>query len=90
MGQRKRTAPQRLDGASLYATNCAGCHAADGSGASGPSLQEAMPNSSDNDILEVISGGSGGMPAFDGTLSCGEQDALLNYLRDQHGEEGGA
>jgi len=79
-----------LDGAELYTSNCAGCHAADGSGASGPSLADAMVVLSDDDVLSTIQEGKGGMPAFDNTLSCGEQSAVLDYLRDQHGEQGGA
>ncbi len=79
-----------LDGASLYASNCAGCHAADGSGASGPSLVDAIPTLSNDDVMSTISDGSGTMPAFDGTLDCNEQTAVLEYLRDQHGDEGGA
>jgi hypothetical protein len=30
------------------------------------------------------------MPAFEGTLDCGEQKAVLEYLRDQFGDEGGS
>lgn len=79
-----------MDGASLYASNCAGCHAADGSGASGPSLVDAIPTLSDDAVLDTINDGSGTMPAFQGTLDCAEQTAILQYLRDQHGDEGGA
>jgi mono/diheme cytochrome c family protein len=76
-------------GASLYTTNCAGCHVADGSGATGPSLILAVPQSTDADITQTINDGGSTMPAFEGTLSCGEQKAVLEYLRDQHGDEGG-
>ncbi len=75
-------------GAEIYASNCAGCHGADGSGVSGPSLIDAVPNRSDDEILSAVTEGGDTMPPF--TLSCGEQDALLQYLRDEHGDEGGA
>jgi cytochrome c551 len=78
------------NGASLYATSCSGCHGADGSGSSGPSLIDAMPQLSDEDVSATISEGGTTMPAFDGTLDCSEQAAVLEYLRDQHGNQGGS
>jgi len=77
-----------FDGAGLYSDNCAACHAADGSGASGPSLETAVPNRSDDDILSAIRDGGGGMPSFD-SLTCGEQTAILEYLRSEHGDGSG-
>jgi len=79
-----------LDGASLYSSSCAGCHGADGSGASGPSLEDAMPLHSDDEIRSVMENGAPGMPAFDSSLDCGEREAILDYLRSQHGQQGGA
>jgi mono/diheme cytochrome c family protein len=78
-----------FEGATLYTGNCGGCHASDGSGQSGPSLIDAVPQSTDAAITQTINDGGSTMPAFEGTLSCGEQKAVLEYLRDQHGEEGG-
>jgi mono/diheme cytochrome c family protein len=69
------------DGAAIFTQNCAGCHvltAANASGAVGPNL--------DTTTLDVaalksqIEKGGGGMPAFSGTLSAEEIDALAEYV----------
>ncbi|MBP1934164.1 cytochrome c551 [Ammoniphilus resinae] len=46
----------------LYKNSCAGCHAADLSGAVGPNLQQVGARLSEQDILGVIENGRGGMP----------------------------
>ncbi len=79
-----------LDGASLYSSSCAGCHGADGSGASGPSLEDAMPVHSDDELRAVMEDGAPGMPSFENSMECGEREAVLEYLRSQHGQQGGA
>ncbi len=76
-------------GAELYTSNCAGCHGADGSGASGPSLQDAVPTLSDADIQDIMENGQDTMLPLS-SLNCGEKQAIRDYLRDQHGDEGGA
>ncbi len=57
-------------GAELYTSNCAACHGADGSGASGPSLQDTVPTLSDSDILDTVDNGQGQFSVlFDGNVA---------------------
>ncbi|MEQ1504814.1 MAG: cytochrome c [Myxococcota bacterium] len=49
-------------GGDLYATDCATCHAADGTGGSGPSL---VGKTDATAMADVILGGNGDMPPFD-------------------------
>jgi mono/diheme cytochrome c family protein len=77
-----------VNGAEVYAANCAGCHSADGTGATGPSLVENVPQMSDADLLNVIENGVGSMP--DMGLSTPEADAVFLYVRGEFGEFGGA
>ena len=72
-----------IDSAQLYALNCSGCHGADGSGVSGPDLTASVPITSDDDLLEILRNGIGGMAAPN--LSEDEENALLTYLREQFG-----
>lgn len=71
-------------GETIYTDSCAGCHGADGSGNSGPSLIDAVPDHSDVQIANIVTYGSGDMPAVD----CHDQDLadLLAYLFDTFGE----
>ncbi|MGB0639336.1 MAG: c-type cytochrome [Myxococcota bacterium] len=77
-----------VNGAEVYSTSCAGCHSADGTGATGPSLVEKVPQLSDEDLLDVIENGTGSMP--DMGLSTPEADAVFLYVRGEFGEFGGA
>lgn len=65
------------DAATLFADNCAGCHAADGSGGNGPDLR-----GEDNvqGIAEQIREGGGSMPAFAGELTDAQIDELAAYV----------
>lgn len=65
-------------GETVYTTNCAGCHGADGEGVSGPALAGHLHG--DEEILETVFNGLGSMPAFD--LSDQEAADLLAYLFD--------
>lgn len=53
-------------GATVFADNCASCHAADGTGGSGPDLTGMTDEA---EIEEYVVNGDGGMPAFGDTLS---------------------
>ena len=64
-------------GMALYDTNCAGCHAADGSGGTGPSLLRAISAES---IVEKIYYGEDSMPAFGDTLSEQEIADITAYV----------
>ena len=49
-------------GATLYAGNCATCHAADGTGGSGPDLVAAQPSS--DKVVSLVLYGEDAMPSF--------------------------
>lgn len=51
-------------GASVYSDNCALCHAADGSGTSGPNIQDPSAYNQD-DLITTVLDGQGTMPSFD-------------------------
>lgn len=51
-------------GASLYLSNCSGCHGSSGLGSSGPSLRESVQEEDDEELWEVILEGEDDMPAI--------------------------
>jgi mono/diheme cytochrome c family protein len=70
------TTPE-IDGMALYEDNCAVCHQSSGAGASGPNIQ-----GEDNvgNIIDVITNGGGGMPAFGDDLTAEEIAAVADYV----------
>ena len=79
---------EAVDAATVYMSYCSGCHASDGSGASGPSLTESVPMISDANLMDILQNGIGYMAAP--SLTEAEEDALFLFLRDRFGEYGGA
>jgi mono/diheme cytochrome c family protein len=77
-------AAQIEEGGALYESNgCGGCHTMDppgSTGTTGPNLDDLQP-SFDAVVAQVTDGG-GGMPAFGGTLSPDEIDAVAAYVVD--------
>ena len=82
--------PTQAFGRHIFDANCARCHEPySKSGLHGPSLhnlyrKQFMPSgqpANDDRIGEVILRGRAKMPAFGGTLSQGQVDALLAYLK---------
>ena len=82
--------PTQAFGRHIFDANCARCHEPySKSGLHGPSLhnlyrKQFMPSgqpANDDRIGEVILRGRAKMPAFGGTLSQGQFDALLAYLK---------
>ena len=79
----------QTDVAKVYKTNCALCHAADGSGetASGKSLKAKdlrspeVQGKSDEELAEVIAKGAGKMPAFGKKLNPDVIKSLVAYIR---------
>lgn len=76
------TDPGEADGKALFASSgCGGCHAladANASGAVGPSLDDAKPTR--ELVVDRVTNGLGGMPAFADTLSAEQIDALAEYV----------
>ena len=74
-------------GESVFEANCATCHtlaAAGSSGSVGPNLDELEPEKS---LVETqVTNGGGGMPAFGGTLSKSEIEAVAGYVSSVAGK----
>lgn len=56
-------------GETIYTTNCSGCHGADATGGSGPSLIDAYATGEDEEMMDYIINGDGDMPAFGESLA---------------------
>ncbi len=69
-----------VDGAEIYASNCAGCHAPDRSGRNGPPLLPANLTSDPSSYVQLITDGLGGMPSFGNRLSADEINAVVNFI----------
>lgn len=71
-------------GEDVYAS-CASssCHGSNGDSGSGPRLSRRVPRGSDEDLIEIVLAGEGGMPPQD--LDDQEMADLLAYLRQTFG-----
>jgi high-affinity iron transporter len=84
------------DGAELYRNYCAVCHGAKGRG-DGPAASsldppppdltdaERMQQLTDERLLEVLSEGTGTMPAFGSMLTAEDLEAVAEYMRTLSG-----
>jgi mono/diheme cytochrome c family protein len=73
-----------VDGAAVFSGSCAGCHGADGSGLSGPPLDDGIVVTNFPDVqdqVDVVTDGRGPMPAFGDRLSAEEIQAVVDYTR---------
>jgi mono/diheme cytochrome c family protein len=72
------------EGAAVFASNCAGCHASDGSGGVGPALvgTDALAGFADSEAVSrfVAVGVPGRMPGFETRLTPDEIDAVAAYV----------
>jgi mono/diheme cytochrome c family protein len=64
----------------LYDNKCATCHGPDGTGVSGPSLLDIVPQRTSCDIIATVRDGPGAMPAFDRELDNRELADLLEFV----------
>ncbi len=72
-----------IDGQAIYESNCTRCHASDGSGGRGPSLQGIAAEQPDQSAgIAQTTGGGGGMPAFGERLTAEEIQATIDYIWD--------
>lgn len=74
-------------GEAVFTSACTSCHGSDGSGGSGPSLYDEVPEKSDADLQDIVLNGYDDMPAI--ALDDTEYGDLLAYMRDTFGEYGG-
>ncbi|HYF45046.1 MAG TPA: cytochrome c [Acidimicrobiales bacterium] len=75
-----------VDGAEVYGRHCAACHGIEGEGVSGPALGDgavvaAYPDPADQ-VEVVTEGRAGGMPAFGGSLTAEEVEAVVDHTRN--------
>lgn len=74
-------AEQIATGQTLYARECAECHAEDGTGTVDGVALTGFHDQSDNALLAQITEGSADMPAFAETLSTEERAAVVTHIR---------
>ena len=77
----KAEAPATDPGEQVFADNCATCHtlqAAGAAGVGGPDLDQLQPDQAT--VAAAVANGPGGMPAFAGSLSAEEVDAVARYV----------
>ena len=76
-------------GASVYAKNCAACHASNGAGGVGPALAGNPHVNIDNPVpmLTMIVQGRNLMPSWRGQLSAGDIAAVATYIRSSWGND---
>jgi mono/diheme cytochrome c family protein len=81
-----QSAAGESDPKALFSANCASCHtlsAAGSSGTIGPNLDESSLDAAA--VEQQIRAGGGGMPAFEGTLTDEQIQALARYLVENRG-----
>lgn len=86
-------AAQALDGATLYAKNCAACHQLGGTGISGafPALQgNLLVQSAPEILIATVLKGRGGMPTFAAAIDDPTLALVLSYIRQAWGNQAGA
>jgi mono/diheme cytochrome c family protein len=77
----KPAAGGAVDGKQVFSDNCSSCHTLKDAGASGtvgPNLDELKP--SKERVKRQVENGGGAMPAFKGTLSPAQIDAVASYV----------
>jgi mono/diheme cytochrome c family protein len=80
--------PIAAAGRVIYERNCMSCHGSRLSGGTAPSLRARRYEPSrwtNQDLANVVYGGSASMPAFKDTLSAGEIAAVVSYIRWEQG-----
>ena len=83
-----RAAAPVVDGAAIFAQNCAACHQAQGEGVPGafPKLAgDAFVHGPAPKVAYLLTHGRGGMPSFANDLSDAQIAAVLSYVRSAWG-----
>jgi quinohemoprotein ethanol dehydrogenase len=71
-------------GKSVFASNCAVCHGADGKGGNGGPDLTSIPSAKNyNTVLGQVENGGGGMPAFKGTLTPKQIRDVSTYVTEK-------
>ena len=86
-GRRAAAPPAGNDGKSIFSANCASCHtlkAAGASGTIGPNLDDLKPPEAI--VKHQVEVGGGVMPAFKGTLTPEQIDAVAKFVATSAGK----
>ena len=77
--------PADASGAEIYEQVCANCHGSDLGGGIGPDLGPGSNASTQDDafLKLTISRGRGRMPSFQSTLSEGQIERVISFIRDK-------
>ena len=73
------------DGAAVYSRNCARCHGANGEGGEAPALDGLIPGISEPELTDVVTNGTGSMPAFGSFLIEEDIEAVVQFLLSEWG-----
>ena len=73
-----------VTGRAVFVANCQRCHGARGQGVIGPRLAGVVTGSFPNiqNEINVVTNGTGAMPAWGGRLSAAEIRAVVRYTRE--------
>jgi cbb3-type cytochrome c oxidase subunit III len=88
-GSMKPPAAAATDGKSIFETNCGSCHtmkAAGTTGTIGPNLDTIAPPLSLDVVKHQVENGGGAMPAFKGSLTPEQIDAVSKFVADNAGK----
>ena len=72
--------PATVDGAAVFADNCSGRHAGDGSGGQGPNI---TPRTDARHVADQVRNGGTSMPSFGSSLSDEQIEAIADYVTTQ-------
>jgi mono/diheme cytochrome c family protein len=67
-------------GKTVFASNCAGCHGADGTGGVGPDLTTLAAAADEATVVKQVTNGGQIMPSFSGTLSSQQIQDVAAYV----------
>jgi len=65
-------------GEEAYSGNCTGCHGADGISGYATDLPDVVPDLSESDLDDIITNGTGTMPAI--SMTADEQADVISYV----------
>lgn len=77
--------PVLVEGREVWSDNCTRCHGESGGGGSGPKLSEGRAEENFPemaDMVAVITNGRNAMPAWGGSLSEDQIEAVARYVRE--------
>lgn len=77
--------PVLVEGRDVWSSTCSRCHGASGGGGSGVKLADGRAEELHPEVesmISVVTEGKGAMPAFGGSLTDEEIEAVVRYVRE--------